>query len=163
MDADIVFENKRVESGEQVADLIVKGTNTLKGIDVPASRVPSMIDEFPILAIAASLAEGTTTMTGLEELRVKESDRLLMMYDGLKACGVNVEMTEDSLTIHGTGQPPKGGAEVKTALDHRIAMSFMVLGSVTKETITIDDGEPIQTSFPTFVDLMNDLGMAISA
>ncbi len=161
MGADITCENEREESGEQVADIIVTGNNILKGIDVPAARVPSMIDEFPILAVAASLAEGTTTMTGLEELRVKESDRLLMMYEGLKACNVNVEMTEDSMTIHGNGQPPKGGAEVKTALDHRIAMSFMVLGSVTKEPVTIDDGDPIKTSFPTFIDLMNDLGTAI--
>lgn len=163
MGADITFENERIESGEQVADVIVKGTNTLKGVDVPASRVPSMIDEFPILSITASLAEGTTTMTGLEELRVKESDRLLMMYEGLKSCGVKVEMTEDSMTIHGNGQQPKGGTEVKTALDHRIAMSFMVLGSVTQESIKIDDGTPIQTSFPTFVDLMNNLGMDIIA
>lgn len=162
MGANITFDNEREEAGEKVADLVVKGTNTLKGIDVPASRVPSMIDEFPILAVAAACAEGTTTMTGLAELRVKESDRLLMMYDGLKACGVTLEMGESSLTIHGTGQPPKGGVEVKTALDHRIAMSFMILGSVTKEPITIDDGEPIQTSFPTFINLMYDLGMNIS-
>lgn len=162
MGADITLENEREESGEQVADLIVRGNNHLKGINVPAARVPSMIDEFPILAVAASLAEGTTTMTGLEELRVKESDRLLMMYEGLKACGVNVEMTEDTMTIHGNGQPLKGGAEIKTALDHRIAMSFMVLGSVTNEPVIIDDGAPIKTSFPTFIDLMNNLGMDIS-
>lgn len=161
MGADITFENERLESGEQVANIIVRGDNMLKGIDVPAARVPSMIDEFPILAVAASLAEGTTTMSGLEELRVKESDRLLMMYDGLKACGVNLEMSEDSLTIHGNGQQPKGGAEVKTALDHRIAMSFMVLGMVSNEAITIDDGAPIKTSFPNFIDLMNDLGADI--
>ena len=163
MGADITFENERIESGEKVADLIVTGNNMLKGIDVPASRVPSMIDEFPILAVAASLAEGTTKMTSLAELRVKESDRLLMMYEGLKACGVNLEMGEDSLTIHGTGQPPKGGSEVKTALDHRIAMSFMVLGSITNEPVTIDDAAPIKTSFPNFIDLMNDLGMQIKA
>ena len=158
MDADIEFKNERIESGEQVADLIVRGTNTLKGIDVPAARVPSMIDEFPILAVAASCAEGTTTMTGLEELRVKESDRLLMMYQGLKSCGVKVEMGEDWMTIHGTGEAPKGGAEVKTALDHRIAMSFMVLGMATSEAVTIDDVAPIKTSFPNFIDLMKDLG-----
>ncbi|HPD82536.1 MAG: 3-phosphoshikimate 1-carboxyvinyltransferase [Alphaproteobacteria bacterium] len=163
MGADISFENERIESGEKVADLTVKGSNTLKGINVPASRVPSMIDEFPILAIAASLAEGTTTMTGLEELRVKESDRLLMMYEGLKSCGVNLEMGESSLTIYGNGQPPKGGVEIKTALDHRIAMSFLILGSVTNQSVHIDDGTPIQTSFPTFVPLMNDLGMTITA
>ena len=162
MGADIRFENERVEAGEQVADLVVTGNNPLKGIDVPAIRVPSMIDEFPILAVAASLAEGTTTMTGLEELRVKESDRLLMMYEGLKACGVNLEMGEDSLTIHGNGQPPKGGVKVKTSLDHRIAMSFMVLGAVSIDPVTIDDGAPIKTSFPNFIDLMNGLGCNIA-
>lgn len=161
MGANITFENERIEAGEKVADLIVKGDNMLKGINVPASRVPSMIDEFPILAVAASLAEGATTMTGLAELRVKESDRLLMMYEGLKACGVDLEMSEDSLTINGNGQPPRGGVEVKTALDHRIAMSFIVLGSVTNEPVTIDDSAPIKTSFPNFINLMNDLGMDI--
>ena len=163
MGADITFENERIEAGEKVADLIVKGGTTLKGIDVPSSRVPSMIDEFPILAVAASCAEGTTTMTNLAELRVKESDRLLMMYEGLKTCGVSLEMGEDSLTIHGTGNPPKGGAEIITALDHRIAMSFLVLGCASEEPITIDDSSPIKTSFPNFIDLMNDLGTKISA
>lgn len=100
-------------------------------------------------------------MSGLEELRVKESDRLLMVAEGLKACGVNLEMGEDSLTIHGTGQPPKGGARVETALDHRIAMAFLVLGCVSDEPIEIDDGTPIQTSFPNFVKLMNELGAEI--
>ncbi len=158
MGADIEFKNERIEAGEHVADLIVRGTNILKAIDVPAARVPSMIDEFPILAVAASCAAGTTTMTGLEELRVKESDRLLMMYEGLKACGVKIEMGDDWLTIHGTGQAPKGGAEVKTALDHRIAMSFMVLGMATPNPVIIDDVAPIKTSFPNFIDLMKDLG-----
>ncbi len=162
MGANIVFENERIEAGEKVADLIVKGDKPLKGIHVPASRVPSMIDEFPVLAIAASLAEGTTVMAGLEELRVKESDRLLMMYEGLKACGVNCEMTEDTMTIHGNGQAPVGGTEVKTALDHRIAMSFLVLGTVTQNPIIIDDSAPIKTSFPNFVEMMNRLGTDIS-
>lgn len=161
MGANITFENERIQAGEKVADITVKGDNTLKGIDVPANRVPGMIDEFPILAVIASCTEGITTMTGLAELRVKESDRLLMMYKGLKACGVNLEMGEDSLTIHGNGQPPKGGVEIKTALDHRIAMSFLVLGSVTEEPITIDDAAPINTSFPTFISLMNGLGTKI--
>lgn len=163
MGADISFENERLEAGEKVADLIVKGGNTLKAIDVPASRVPSMIDEFPVLAVAASCAEGTTMMTGLAELRVKESDRLLMMYNGLKACEVQLEMGEDSLTIHGNGQPPRGGAEISTALDHRIAMSFLVLGCVSEEPITVDDGAPIRTSFPNFIELMNGLGTKITA
>lgn len=163
MGANIFFVNERIEAGEKVADIIVKGDKKLRGIDVPAARVPSMIDEFPILAVAASLAEGTTTMSGLEELRVKESDRLLMMYEGLKACGVSVEMGEDSLTIHGNGQPPKGGVSVATALDHRIAMSFLVLGCISQEPITIDDASPIKTSFPNFVELMNNLGTNITA
>lgn len=157
MGADIVFENERIEAGEPVADIRVRGTKMLQGIDVPESRVPSMIDEFPILAVAASCAAGTTRMTGLEELRVKESDRLLMMANGLKACGVNLEMGESSLTIHGTGKPPRGGALIETALDHRIAMSFLVLGMVTASPITIDDVRPINTSFPNFAPLINGL------
>lgn len=162
MGADVKFEHQRLEAGEQVADIVVKSSGKLKGVNVPASRVPSMIDEFPVLAMAAACAEGTTKMTGLEELRVKESDRLLMIAEGLKSCGVKLEMGEDSLTIHGNGKPPKGGAKVATALDHRIAMSFLVLGSATDEPISIDDSAPIKTSFPKFEILMNDLGMDIS-
>lgn len=157
MGADIIFENQRVEAGEPVADLRIKGTKTLKGITVPEIRVPSMIDEIPILSVAAACAEGTTYLTGLEELRVKESDRLLMMYQGLKACGVDCEMGEASLTIHGTGKPPKGGATIETALDHRIAMSFLVLGLASDEAITIDDISPVATSFPNFVALLTAL------
>jgi 3-phosphoshikimate 1-carboxyvinyltransferase len=157
MGADIIFENQRVEAGEPVADLRIKGTKILKGITVPEIRVPSMIDEIPILSVAAACAEGTTYLTGLEELRVKESDRLLMMYQGLKACGVDCEMGEASLTIHGTGKPPKGGATIETALDHRIAMSFLVLGLASDEAITIDDISPVATSFPNFVALLTAL------
>jgi len=162
MGADIVYENKRIEAGEPVATLKITSKNTLKGIDVPEGRVPSMIDEFPILAVAAACAEGTTRMTGLAELRVKESDRLLMMANGLKACGVNLEMGEDSLVIYGTGKAPKGGATVETALDHRIAMSFLILGCASEEPIAVDDAAPIKTSFPNFIELMNDLGADIS-
>lgn len=165
MGADVKFEHQRVEAGEQVADIVVTSNGKLKGVNVPAARVPSMIDEFPVLAMAAACAEGTTKMTGLEELRVKESDRLLMIAEGLKSCGVNLEMGQDSLTIHGNGKPPTRtgrNAPIATALDHRIAMSFLVLGSVTDEPITIDDSAPIKTSFPNFVQLMNDLGMDIS-
>ena len=161
MGADITFEDERIQAGEKTADIIVKSSR-LKGITVPADRVPSMIDEFPILAVAAACAEGTTTMTNLSELRVKESDRLAVMAEGLKACGVNLEMGEDSLTIHGTGQPPKGGAEITTHLDHRIAMSFLILGTISEAPITIDDGSPILTSFPAFTTLMNDLGTNIT-
>lgn len=161
MGADIEFRNPRVQAGEDVADLLIKGIGPLNGIDVDPARVPSMIDEFPILAMAATCANGTTTMTGLEELRVKESDRLLMVANGLKACGVTLEMGEDSLTIHGNGKPPKGGATIETALDHRIAMSFLVLGCASDEPIKVDDGAPIATSFPNFIKLMNELGCDI--
>lgn len=161
MGADITFTNERIEAGEKVADLVVRGGASLKAIDVPENRVPSMIDEFPILAMAAACAEGTTRMTGLEELRVKESDRLLVVYNGLKACGVNIEKGEDWLIIYGTGDAPKGGVTIETALDHRIAMSFLILGGVSQEPIMVDDGAPILTSFPNFVALMNDLGAKI--
>jgi len=168
MGADITIKNTRIEAGEEVADLHVKGGKTLKGIDVPAARVPSMIDEFPIVTVAASCAEGTTTMTGLEELRVKESDRLLMMYQGLEKCGVDLEMGDDWLTIKGTGKPTfglaggiKSNTQIETALDHRIAMSFLVLGTASENPIIIDDGAPIKTSFPNFINLMNKLGADI--
>ena len=161
MGADISYKNETVEAGEPIADIVIKGTGRLKGIDVPAARVPSMIDEFPVLAMAAACAEGTTRMTGLAELRVKESDRLAVVAEGLKACGVDLEMGEESLVIHGTGRPPKGGATIATHLDHRIAMSFLVLGGVTDEPVTIDDAAPIRTSFPNFVGLMNELGSEI--
>lgn len=161
MGADITFANKRIQAGEDVADIIIRGNGPLKGIDVDPARVPSMIDEFPALAMAAACAEGITKMTGLEELRVKESDRLLMVAEGLRACSVELDMGEDSLTIYGTGNPPRGGATIETALDHRIAMSFLVLGSVSREPIVIDDGTPIKTSFPNFISLMNELGADI--
>ncbi len=161
MGADIEFKNLREEAGEKVADIIVRGAGPLKGIEVPPRRVPSMIDEFPILAIAASCANGATKMTGLAELRVKESDRLAKMAQGLTACGVKLEEGKDSLIIHGAGKPPKGGAAIDTALDHRIAMSFLVLGMVTDEPVEIDDSRPIETSFPGFADLMNALGAKI--
>ncbi len=161
MGAEITFKNDRIEGGERVADLHIKSTGLLRGINVPPERVPSMIDEFPVLAVAASCAEGTTTMTELAELRVKESDRLAVMAEGLSKCGVRLEMGEESLTIYGTGQPPQGGVTVETHLDHRIAMSFLVLGTATKEPVRVDDGAPILTSFPNFIDLMNDLGCEI--
>lgn len=157
MGADIELRNRRIEAGEPVADIRIKGGKMLHGITVPESRVPSMIDEFPILFVAASCANGTSHMSGLEELRVKESDRLAIMAKGLKACGVKLEMGEDSLTIYGNGKPPKGGATIETALDHRIAMSFLVLGMVSEQPITIDDQRPINTSFPNFVNLINGL------
>jgi len=161
MGADIRFDNETTEAGERVADLVIKSSAPLKGVDIPPELVPSMIDEFPVLAMAAACAQGTTRMTDLAELRVKESDRLLMVAEGLKACGADLEMGEDSLTIHGTSKPPKGGALIKTALDHRIAMSFLVLGCAAEDPITIDDASPINTSFPGFQDLMNTIGAEI--
>jgi len=162
MGADIAFLNEGEAGGEPVADLIVRA-GALKGVHVPAERAPSMIDEYPILAMAAACAIGTTHMAGLAELKVKESDRLAMIAQGLVACGVKIELGEDSLTIHGTGRPPRGGAAVATAFDHRIAMSFLVLGLVSDEPIVVDDATAIATSFPTFESLMGGLGARISA
>ena len=161
MGAKISYTNEHTEAGETVADIYVEGSNILRGVEVPPERVPSMIDEFPILAVAASCAEGKTNMTGLEELRVKESDRLLMMAQGLKDCGVKLDMGHSSLTIHGNGKAPSGNGKIKTALDHRIAMSFLVLGTATDNPVEIDDMRPISTSFPNFIALMNSLGANI--
>ena len=160
MGADLSFENSREEGGEPVADLVARH-GTLKGIEVPPERAPSMIDEYPILAVLAAIAEGTTVMRGIHELRVKESDRIAAMARGLEACGVRVEETEDSLTVHGGGL--KGGATVKTHIDHRIAMSFLCAGLAAQEPITIDDGAPIATSFPDFLPLMTALGAEIGS
>ncbi|MEI7610465.1 MAG: 3-phosphoshikimate 1-carboxyvinyltransferase, partial [Rhodospirillaceae bacterium] len=157
MGADLTFENVRTEAGEPVADLHIRGS-ALRGVDIPPERAPSMIDEYPILAMAAACATGTTRMFGLAELRVKESDRLAMVASGLAACGVAHDAGPEHLFVHGTGQPPKGGGFVTTAMDHRIAMSFLVLGGVSAEPVTVDDGAFIDTSFPGFVDLMNGLG-----
>ena len=120
-----------------------------------------MIDEYPILSIAASNAIGTTRMQGLAELRVKESDRLTAITEGLKACGVNVNIDKDDLIVTGTKKNIKGGVTVKSRMDHRIAMSFLVLGLNTKNPIAVDDDKHISTSFPSFVSLMNDLGAQI--
>ena len=163
MGVDIQYRNEREQGGEPVADIHLMAEEPPRGIDVPPERVPSMIDEFPILSVIAACADGTTSMTGLAELRVKESDRLALMATGLKACGVKLEMGEDSLIIHGNSHPPKGGVQIETALDHRIAMSFLVLGSVSEEAIAIDDISPVGTSFPGFVDLMNELGTDMRA
>lgn len=153
--------NHRTESGEPVADLNVEA-GPLTGVHVPAQRVPAMIDEFPILAAAAACATGTTRMDGLGELRVKESDRLSAIVNGLVACGVGVESGPDWLVVHGVGGPPPGGGLVKVNMDHRIAMAFLVLGMACQNPIRVDDGTSIVTSFPNFVDLMNGLGARIS-
>ncbi|HYE53160.1 MAG TPA: 3-phosphoshikimate 1-carboxyvinyltransferase [Azospirillaceae bacterium] len=162
MGADLSFGNAREEAGEPIADLRVRGSE-LRGVEVPPERAPSMIDEYPVLAAAAACASGPTVMRGIGELRVKESDRLAMVADGLAACGVRVEAGEDYLVVHGTGRPPRGGATIATALDHRIAMSFLVLGMATDEPVRVDDGTFIDTSFPGFVRLMNGLGADIAA
>jgi len=160
MGADIGIDPTGEAGGEPVADLTIR-SGSLKGVTVPAERAPRMIDEYPILAIAAACAQGTTRLLGLGELRVKESDRLAMIAAGLAACGVALEMGEDSLTIHGAGHPPKGGALVATAFDHRIAMSFLVLGLVSAEPVAVDDTTAIATSFPGFEALMAGLGARI--
>ncbi len=161
MGAKITTLNLRSEGGEPVADLIVSHSD-LKGIDVPPDHAPSMIDEYPILAVAAAFAEGATRMSGLQELRVKESDRLALMAQGLTRCGVKVEIKGDDLIVHGTGHPPEGGASIETAMDHRIAMSFLVLGTQSTSPVSIDDGSFIATSFPGFVTMMNGLGAKIA-
>ncbi len=161
MGGSISIENLRTEAGESVGDLDIEAS-CLKGVEVPPERAPSMIDEYPVLAMAAACAEGRTKMTGLSELRVKESDRLEAIVKGLKACGVEVASGEDWLTVNGTGKPPKGGVEIASQLDHRLAMAFLVLGMVSDHPITIDDGSPINTSFPGFVELMNNIGTKIT-
>ena len=161
MGANIEIENLRDSNGEPVGDLVVSSSD-LKGVEVPKDRVVSMIDEYPILAVVASVAEGTTVMKGLRELRVKESDRISAMAQGLTANGVKVHEGEDSLTVYGTGVDAiTGGANVKTFFDHRIAMSFLCLSLVSKNPIKIDDHRSINTSFPTFFELMGSLGAEI--
>ena len=137
----------------------------LHGVQVPAERAPSMIDEYPILAVAAACAQGRTVMSGLAELRVKESDRLAAMARGLAACGIAVEEGEDYLIVDGAGGRPKGGGKepLATHLDHRIAMSFLVLGLAAERPVTIADATPIETSFPDFVGLMTSLGADLGA
>ena len=156
MGASIEALEKRDDSGEEVADLRVR-TSALKGVDVPPERAPSMIDEYPILAIAASFAEGITRMRGLKELRVKESDRLVATADMLRANGVAVEIEGDDLIVQGKGRPG-GGGEVKTHMDHRIAMAALMMGLASENAVRIDDSAVIATSFPGFVDLMRSIG-----
>jgi 3-phosphoshikimate 1-carboxyvinyltransferase len=157
MGADIAYLNERVEGGEPVADLRVRA-GPLRGADIPPERAPSMIDEYPILAVAASCAKGRTVMRGLAELRVKESDRLTATATGLAACGVRVSVEGDDLIVEGAGNFPAGGALIATRLDHRIAMAFLVMGLATNEPVVIDDVRTVATSFPGFVPLMNSLG-----
>ncbi len=163
MGADLTFENVREEGGEPVADLRAKYSPDLKGIEVPAERAASMIDEYPVLSVVAAFAEGKTYMPGVKELRVKESDRIDAMATGLRAAGVDVDEGEDWWTVHGRGfGDVAGGVTVKTHLDHRIAMSFLVMGFATNAPMTVDDSGPISTSFPIFENLMTQLGAKLT-
>jgi len=155
MGADIVIANATVSGGEPVADVTARSSR-LSAITVPAARAPSMIDEYPVLAVAAAFADGTTRMEGLHELRVKESDRLAAVAAGLKANGVAHEAGDDWLEV--TGGRVAGGGTVITHLDHRIAMAFLVMGLASEEPVTIDDGNVMATSFPGFRDFMDGLG-----
>ncbi len=158
MGAGLVRENAREEGGEPVADLSVR-FSTLQGVEVPPERAASMIDEYPVLAAIAASAEGDTVMRGVAELRVKESDRIAAMAAGLRANGVEVTEFEDGMVVHGRGPGGvPGGATVATRLDHRIAMSFLVLGLAAQKPVTIDDAAPIATSFPAFLAMMRGLG-----
>jgi len=161
MGADITYENERDEGGEPVTDMIIRA-GALTGITVPAGRAPSMIDEYPVLAMAAACAEGITVFEGVGELRVKESDRLAAIEAGLTACGVTVEAEENRVTIHGCGGPPPGGARIAANLDHRIAMSYLVLGLAARNPVEIDDIRPVETSFPGFAESMRALGAQIT-
>ena len=160
MGASLTVADERAEGGEEVGDLTARA-GPLRGIDVPPERAPSMIDEYPVLAVAAACAEGTTRMRGLHELRVKESDRLSATAALLAACGARVEVEGDDLIVHGTGRPPAGGATVVTHMDHRLAMSALVLGQAAGAPVAVDDAAFIDTSFPGFAALMRSLGAEI--
>ncbi|MEQ9489502.1 MAG: 3-phosphoshikimate 1-carboxyvinyltransferase [Alphaproteobacteria bacterium] len=157
MGADLAIGNERVEGGEPVGDIVIRA-GSLKGVEVPPDRAPSMIDEYPILAVAAAQAEGETLMTGIGELRVKESDRLAAVVAGLRANGVTVADGEDWMKITGTGGAIPGGGVVETHFDHRIAMSFLIMGLAARKPVTVDDGSAIATSFPDFLNIMTGLG-----
>jgi len=156
MGGQIEITNRRTSGGEEIGDLRVQASQ-LKGITVPADRAPSMIDEYPVLAVAAAFAEGNTVMLGLDELRVKESDRLAAVARGLEANGIPCVEGADTLTVTG-GANSIGGGIVTTHLDHRIAMAFLVLGMAADKPVTVDDGAVIATSFPAFTSLFEDLG-----
>ena len=156
MGADIKISNLHISAGEEIADLRVRYSK-LTGIDVPAKRAPLMIDEYPILAVAAANAKGTTNMAGIGEMRIKETDRLSLMAKGLRANGINCTEGSDFLTVEGA-EEIEGGAFIKTHLDHRIAMTFLVLGMVTKKPIKIDDASVIATSYPDFIKDFTSLG-----
>lgn len=159
MGADLTYENERTEGGEPVADLRARYSPDLKGIEVPPDRAASMIDEYPVLSVVASFAQGETVMRGVKELRVKESDRIDAMAVGLRANGITVDEGPDWWTVTGLGRGNvPGGATCASHLDHRIAMSFLILGMAAQKPVSVDDGGPIATSFPIFEPLMSGLG-----
>lgn len=163
MGADLTFENMREEGGEPVADLRARFSPDMVGIAVPPERAASMIDEYPVLSVVAAFAKGQTVMKGVKELRVKESDRIDAMAKGLRAAGVSVDEGPDWWTVTGAGfGNVAGGVTVASVLDHRIAMSFMVMGLATNKPMSVDDGGPIATSFPIFEGLMGDLGASMT-
>jgi 3-phosphoshikimate 1-carboxyvinyltransferase len=162
MGADLTYENEREEGGEPVADLRAKYSPNMKGINVPPERAASMIDEYPVLSVVAANATGTTMMGGVKELRVKESDRIDAMARGLRANGVTVDEGEEWWSVNGLGiGNVPGGGTCESFLDHRIAMSFMVMGMGSKTPVSVDDGGPIATSFPIFEPLMASLGAKV--
>ena len=163
MGANLAFENRREAGGEPVADLRARFSPDLRGVEVPPGRAPSMIDEYPILAVVAAFAEGQTVMRGIAEMRVKESDRIDAMARGLAANGVRIEEASDSLTVHGMGPGGvPGGGRAAARLDHRIAMAFLCLGMGAKRPVRVDDAAPIATSFPRFAELMSALGARLT-
>ena len=162
MGANIKIKNKHLEAGELVADLKVNYTPNLKGVEVPSERSAKMIDEYPILSIIAATAQGPTIMKGIQELRFKESDRIQAIADGLEKNGVQISQKKDELVVYGKGnQKIIGGSFIEAFNDHRIAMSFASLGSISEKSIEIRGAASIKTSFPNFVDLMNSLGLDI--
>jgi 3-phosphoshikimate 1-carboxyvinyltransferase len=160
MGARIEILAARHEGGEDVADLRIHSSH-LHGVEVPAARAPSMIDEYPILAVAASFAQGVTRMRGLSELRVKESDRLVATADMLRVNGVDVAIEGDDLVVNGRGQVPGGGV-VATHMDHRLAMSGLMMGLASGQPVGVDDMGFVATSFPGFADMMRGLGADLS-
>jgi 3-phosphoshikimate 1-carboxyvinyltransferase len=161
MGADLRIENSRIAGGEELAD-ITASYSRLTAVEVPAERAPSMIDEYPILAVAAAFADGTSVMHGLSELRVKESDRLAAVIAGLRACGVDARDEGDTLIVQGCGGAPRGGASVAAYHDHRIAMSFLVMGLASDQPVEVDSAAMIATSFPDFTRLMRSIGARIA-
>ena len=163
MGADLTITNRREAGGEEVGDITARHSS-LKGVVVPEDRAASMIDEYPILAATAAFADGVTVMRGVGEMRVKESDRISLMVEGLRACGVQVEEEPEGFIVTGVGQggSVRGGGLVHTAHDHRIAMSHLVLGLAAEQPVSVDEPGMIATSFPGFVEMMNGLGGRIA-